>query len=103
MKLIIILLTELLVYMVGFLIGKIEVTEESLKYHRQAAESEIKAARVNMVIRSYRNQLLREETRIRALPKEKQEENALKYIDVKAKLELIRKIEEDVANEMQEI
>lgn len=103
MKLIIILLAELLVYMVGFLIGKIAVTEESLKYHRQAAESEIKAARVNMVIRSYRNQLLREETRIRALPKEKQEENALKYIDVKAKLELIRKIEEDVANEMQEI
>lgn len=103
MKLIIILLTELLVYMVGFLIGKIAVTEESLKYHRQVAESEIKAARVNMVIRSYRNQLLREETRIRALPKEKQEENALKYIDVKAKLELIRKIEEDVANEMQEI
>lgn len=103
MKLIIILLTELLVYMVGFLIGKIAVTEESLKYHIQAAESEIKAARVNMVIRSYRNQLLREETRIRALPKEKQEENALKYIDVKAKLELIRKIEEDVANEMQEI
>lgn len=99
MKLIIILLT----YMVGFLIGKIAVTEESLKYRRQAAESEIKAARVNMVIRSYRNQLLREETQIRVLPKEKQEENALKYIDVKAKLELIRKIEEDVANEMQEI
>ena len=103
MKLIIILLTELLVYMVGFLVGKIAVKDESLKYYRQAAESEIKAARVNMVIRSYRNQLLREETRIRALPKEKQEENALKYIDVKAKLELIRKIEEDVANEMQEI
>lgn len=103
MKFIIIFLTELLVYMVGFLVGKIAVKDESLKYYRQAAESEIKAARVNMVIRSYRNQLLREETRIRALPKEKQEENALKYIEVKAKLELIRKIEEDVANEMQEI
>ena len=103
MKFIIIFLTELLVYMVGFLVGKIAVKDESLKYYRQAAESEIKAARVNMVIRSYRNQLLREETRIRALPKEKQEENALKYIDVKAQLELIRKIEEDVANEMQEI
>ncbi len=100
MKFIIIFLTELLVYMVGFLVGKIAVKDESLKYYRQAAESEIKAARVNMVIRSYRNQLLREETRIRALPKEKQEENALKYIEVKAKLELIRKIEEDVANEM---
>lgn len=100
MKFIIIFLTELLVYMVGFLVGKIAVKDESLKYYRQAAESEIKAARVNMVIRSYRNQLLREETRMRALPKEKQEENALKYIEVKAKLELIRKIEEDVANEM---
>lgn len=100
MKFIIIFLTELLVYMVGFLVGKIAVKDESLKYYRQAAESEIKAARVNMVIRSNRNQLLREETRIRALPKEKQEENALKYIEVKAKLELIRKIEEDVANEM---
>ena len=100
MKFIIIFLTELLVYMVGFLVGKIAVKDESLKYYRQAAESEIKAARVNMVIRSYRNQLLREETRIRALPKEKQEANALKYIEVKAKLELIRKIEEDVANEM---
>ena len=100
MKFIIIFLTELLVYMVGFLVGKIAVKDESLKYYRQASESEIKAARVNMVIRSYRNQLLREETRIRALPKEKQEENALKYIEVKAKLELIRKIEEDVANEM---
>lgn len=100
MKFIIIFLTELLVYMVGFLVGKIAVKDESLKYYRQAAESEIKAARVNMVIRSYRNQLLREETRIRALPKEKQEENALKYIEVKAKLKLIRKIEEDVANEM---
>lgn len=100
MKFIIIFLTELLVYMVGFLVGKIAVKDESLKYYRQAAESKIKAARVNMVIRSYRNQLLREETRIRALPKEKQEENALKYIEVKAKLELIRKIEEDVANEM---
>lgn len=100
MKFIIIFLTELLVYMVGFLVGKIAVKDKSLKYYRQAAESEIKAARVNMVIRSYRNQLLREETRIRALPKEKQEENALKYIEVKAKLELIRKIEEDVANEM---
>ena len=100
MKFIIIFLTELLVQMVGFLVGKIAVKDESLKYYRQAAESEIKAARVNMVIRSYRNQLLREETRIRALPKEKQEENALKYIEVKAKLELIRKIEEDVANEM---
>ena len=53
-----------------------------------------------MVIRSYRNQLLREETKIRALSKSKQEMNALNYIDVKAKLELIRKIEEDVANEM---
>ena len=100
MKFIIIFLPELLVYMVGLLVGKIAVKDESLKYYRQAAESEIKAARVNMVIRSYRNQLLREETRIRALPKEKQEENALKYIEVKAKLELIRKIEEDVANEM---
>ena len=100
MKFIIIFLTELLVYMVGFLVGKIAVKDESLKYYRQAAESEIKAARVNMVIRSYRNQLLREETRICALPKEKQEENALKYIEVKAKLELIRKIEEEVANEM---
>lgn len=100
MKFIIILLTELLVYMVGFLVGKTAVKDESLKYYRQAAESEIKAARINMVIRSYRNQLLREETRIRVLPKEKQEENALKYIEVKAKLELIRKIEEDVANEL---
>ena len=100
MKFIIILLTELLVYMVGFLIGKVTVKDESLKSRKQAVESEIKAARVNMVIRSYRNQLLREETKIRALPKEKQEANALNYIDVKAKLELIRQIEEDVANEM---
>ena len=103
MKLIIIFLTELLVYMVGFLVGKIAVKDESLKSHQLAAASEIKVAKINMIIRSYRNQLLREETRMKALPKEKQEENALKYIDVKAKLELIRKIEEDVAHEMQEI
>lgn len=103
MKFIIIFLIELLVYFVGFLVGKLAIKDELLKYRSQAVESEIKAARVNMVIRSYRNRLLREETRISSLPKEKQEENALKYIDVKAKLELIRKIEEDVANEMQEI
>lgn len=103
MKLIIIFLTELLVYMVGFLVGKMSVKDESLKSHQLAAASEIKVAKINMIIRSYRNQLLREETRMKALPKEKQEANALKYVDVKAKLELIRKIEEDVAHEMQEI
>lgn len=103
MKLFIIFLTEFLVYMVGFLCGKQANNNESHKYHQEAAKSEIKAARVNMVIRSYRNQLLREETRMRALPKSKQNENALEYLDIKAKLDLIRKIEEDVAHEMQEI
>lgn len=100
MKLIIIFLTELLVYLVGFLVGKITVKDEALKYKSNAAEYEIKAAKINMIIRAYRNQLLREETQLRALPKEKQEKNALKYIDNKAKLELIRQIEEDVAHEM---
>ena len=93
-------LVGILVCILGFLLGKKSANDEILKYYQQSVESEIKAARVNMVIRSYRNQLLREETKIRALSKSKQEMNALNYIDVKAKLELIRKIEEDVANEM---
>ena len=39
MKFIIIFLTELLVYMVGFLVGTIAVKDESLKYYREAAIS----------------------------------------------------------------
>lgn len=93
-------LVGILVCVLGFLLGKKSANDEILKYRQQSVESEIKAARVNMVIRSYRNQLLREETRLRALPEEKQNNNALEYIDNKAKLQLIRQIEEDVANEM---
>lgn len=90
-------------YWTGFIMAKRKYEKQTLIFREKSVESEIKAARVNMVIRAYRNQLLREETKLRALPKDKQEKNALKYINVKAKLQLIRQIEEDVAHEMQEI
>lgn len=90
-------------YWTGFVMAKRKYEKQTLIFREKSVESEIKAARVNMVIRSYRNQLLREETKLSELPKAEQEENALKYINVKAKLQLIRQIEEDVAHEMQEI
>ena len=65
-------LIGILVCILGFLLGKKSANDEILKYYQQSVESEKKAARVNMVIRSYRNQLLREETKIRALSKSKQ-------------------------------
>ena len=44
--------------------------------------------------------LLREEERLKALPKEEQKNNTVNYVDVKAKLKLIRQIEGEIANEV---
>lgn len=93
----------LLFYFIGYLVGKLCSDEKVERYQQSAAKAEIKAARVSMVIRAYRNQLYRKETELKSLPKSKQNLKGFDYIDVKSKLEIVRKIEEDVANEMQEI
>lgn len=90
-------------YYSGYLTGKLCSLEKANRYQQSAAKAEIKAARVSMVIRSYRNQLYRKETELKSLPKSKQNLKGFDYMDVKSKLEIVRKIEEDVANEMQEI
>ena len=56
-----------------------------------------------MIIRSTRNKLMAEETKMKMIPKEEQKNNCKNYIDIKAKLQIIREIEEEIANEMQEI
>ena len=84
-------------YVLGFLLGKNDGYKEMKDL---AVSSQIKCERLKMIIRAHRNMLLREETRLKALPKEDQKHNAIEYVDVKAKLKLIRKIEEDISNEM---
>ena len=78
-------------YFLGFLIGK----NDGYKEMRDLSVSnQIKCEKLKMIIRAHRNMLLREETRLKALSKEEQKQNAIEFIDVKAK------IEEDISNEM---
>lgn len=91
---------SLLTYIIGYLVGKLASEKRIKESLQNAAKSEIKAARIFMVIRAYRNQLYRKETELKSLPKSKQNLKGFDYIDVKSKLEIVRKIEEDVANEM---
>ena len=90
----------LLFYFIGYLVGKLCSEEKVNIYHQSATKSEIKAARIDMIIRMHRNELFRKETELREAAKSRQDLNSFDYIDTKSKLEIIRKIEEEVANEM---
>lgn len=94
---------SLLTYIIGYLVGKI-VSEKRVKESLQnAIASDIKAAKIGIIIRTHRNQLYRRETEIKSDAKSSGFFRDSDYADIKSKLEIVRIIEEDVANEMQEI
>ena len=92
------ILIVLTFYTLGFVLGKNEGYKEMKDL---AINNQIKCERLKMIVRAHRNMLLREETNFQELPKEKQKKDySLKCLDIKSKLEIIRKIEEDISNEM---
>lgn len=100
MKFILGSLIYLLVLLLGFMLGKQEKENRYSDMVNKLKSSEIKVAKINMIIRAFRNEILREETVMRALPKELQEANAFKYATVKGKVKLIKEIEEEISHEM---
>lgn len=98
-----IVIVSFLFYFIGYLVGKLCLEKQVNIIQQSATASEIKAARISMVIRSYRNELYRKETELKMSARNKQDLKSFDYLDIKSKLEIVRKIEEDVANEMQEI
>lgn len=92
----------LIVCFVGYLIGESTLKDRIIDYQQKAVSSEIKASRIEMVIRSYRNQLYRRETELKATAtSSKQDSKELE--NVQSQLKIVRQIEEDVQNEMQKI
>ena len=97
MIIIYITIVGLIFYILGFFIGQNDAFKQTKDL---LVSNQIKYARLKMIIKSHRNMLLREEERLKALPKEEQKNNTVNYVDVKAKLKLIRQIEGEIANEV---
>jgi len=99
MKFIFLIILILLCVIFGYYLGK----NYSEYYKKLLQQERIKRTKINMIIRSTRNKLMAEETKMKMIPKDEQKNNCKNYIDIKAKLQIIREIEEEIANEMQEI
>lgn len=90
----------LLTYIIGYLVGKLASEKRVKESLQNAIASDIKATKIGIIIRTYRNQLYRKETEIKASAKSRQDLSSSGYADIKSKLEIVRIIEEEVANEM---
>lgn len=91
---------SLLTYIIGYLVGKI-VSEKRVKESLQnAIASDIKVAKIGIIIRTHRNQLYRRETEIKSDAKSRELFRDSDYADIKSKLEIVRIIEEEITNEM---
>jgi len=100
LELILYIFINILFYLIGYLVCKISTEEKINKYQKVTMMSGIKVAKIKMIIRTYRNGLYREETKLKSLAKTRQDLKSFDYMDVKSKLEVVRKIEEDIANEV---
>ncbi|MCX4365080.1 MAG: hypothetical protein OSJ70_04845 [Bacilli bacterium] len=100
MKIIAYIIFAFIFYFLGFLVAKVNAPKQVVRLKQETIKSKIRVTNIKNIIRTYRNDLLGKETWLRQLHEEGKDVSLVKYIEAEAQVKLIRKIEEEISNEM---
>lgn len=100
MRIIAYLIFAFIFYLLGFLVAKVNAPKQVVILKQETIKAKIRATNIRNVVKRHRNRLLAKETRLSELHSEGKEASLIEYTEVKAQLKLIRKIEEEMADEM---